>query len=80
MVYGGWDNRTYIAASDNLINWTHPVVLIESHQMGRAWYPTIISDAGDTIAGEKATVYYADIAPDFSNRYFYGIPIKFTRD
>jgi hypothetical protein len=79
IVYGGWDNKTYISSTENLIEWSHPMVLIESNQEGRAWYPTIISDAGDTIAGEKATLYYADIAPDFSGRKFYGVPLQFSR-
>lgn len=80
MVYGGWDGVIYISSSIDLINWDPPRVLIGSDQNGRAWYPTIIGDGGDTLAGQNAHLYYADIASDFSSRKFYKSTVTFFRN
>lgn len=79
MVYGGWDNNAYISSSVDMVNWTPPQILVTSSQNGRAWYPTIIGDTSDTIAGQQAHLYYADIASDFSSRKFYMREITFNR-
>lgn len=80
MVYGGWDGIIYIASSADMINWDMPQTLVSSDQGGRAWYPTIIGDKGDTLAGQTAHLYYADIASNFSSRKFYMRTIAFTRN
>lgn len=80
IVYGGWDGSIYISSSTDMLNWDLPEVLVISDQDGRAWYPTVISDMGDTLAGKSARLYYADIANDFSSRKFYARTITFTRN
>lgn len=80
MVYGGWDKIAYISASDDLVHWEVPRILTTSDQFnGLAWYPTIISEGGDTMAGRTARLYYADIADGYLSRKFYGRTITFTR-
>jgi hypothetical protein len=79
MVYGGWDGVIYLSSSTDLINWDIPQALVTSDQGGRAWYPTIIGDSGDTVAGQNSRLYYADIANDFSSRKFYARDITFMR-
>jgi hypothetical protein len=79
MVYGGWDGVTYIASSQDLIHWTPSQALVRSDQGGRAWYPTIIGEDGDAVAGQSARLYYADISADFVSRKFYGSTLTFSR-
>ena len=79
MVYGGWDGITYLSSSLDLINWDAPIPLVHSDQSGRAWYPTIIGDSGDILAGQMAHLYYADISGDYSSRKFYLRTIHFRR-
>jgi len=79
MVYGGWDGTTYISSSTDMIHWDTPRALAVSDQGGRAWYPTIVGDEGDTVAERVANLYYADIAADFSSRKFYKRTITFEQ-
>ena len=79
MVYGGWDNKAYISASPNLINWDRPGILVTpSAGSLKAWYPTIISDNGDLTAGKTAKLYYADIKNNGVNRSFISRTIEFS--
>ena len=79
MVYGGWDGSLYIASSPNLLEWSAPQVLVRPVQGGRAWYPTILSEEGDTRAGQSARLYYADFNTDLIKRKFIGRTITFQR-
>lgn len=55
-----WDNALHITASSDFINWDGDRVLAGSVDGTRAWYPTVMSDAGNNIGGANMNLYYAD--------------------
>lgn len=79
MVYGGWDGTIYLSSSADLVTWSLPRFVVgPATPGGHAWYPTIISNNGDTSARNHPRLYYADIAPDFSSRRAMSVPLTFT--
>lgn len=62
MVYHSWPGSLMLSQSDDLVSWSVPVVLLEPAANSKLWYATILGEA-DTIAGETATLVYADF-PD----------------
>ncbi len=82
MVWGGWDPlHIFISSSTDLLEWSTPLDIVAPEGSAiRAWYPTIISDQGDTVAGKSATLYYAEMFPGTGNRSFLKRTITFTRN
>lgn len=61
MVWHGWDNKLYISASADSMNWEDARVIAESINQSRAWYPTIICpNGGNMWCGQSGRLYYAD--------------------
>ncbi len=82
MVVPGWaPPSTYITSSRDLVHWTSPQVLMAApapdHEL---WYPTIVGSGGDTLAGEHATLYYADDIGGGGSRTFMSRTISFHRN
>ncbi len=82
MVVPGWAPPSmYISSSVDLVHWSSPQVLIQApaadHEI---WYPTIVGAQGDMLAGETATLYYADDIGNGGQRTFTNRTITFHRN
>jgi hypothetical protein len=79
------DKNIYISSSIDGITWIKPRLLIERipGDKRKAWFPTIVGDTSDKIAGQTATLYYLDINANetvFSKiRTRYRVPLTFSR-
>ena len=59
MVYWGWDPEViYISFSDDGIIWEYPTAITNLSE-GKARYPNLISDSGDTNGGANLRLYYS---------------------
>ncbi len=77
MVWHSWEGDIYISYSPDLEHWELPCLLLSGGN-SLCWYPTVIGET-DTLAGQTAKLYYADIQADFSWRLFLCREIAFHK-
>lgn len=84
MLYHGYQNKSiFIAASDDGLNWDCPRLLVQNNGRGwRAWYPTLVGDVTDKVAGQRAHLYYLqmqELANGKHSRQYVKVPLTFQR-
>lgn len=87
MVWHTWDSTSphpasfWLATSRDLLHWEKPRVLLVPPDSLRIWYPTILGQESDVLAGKTAWLCYARFKRgEQSNREFVARPIEFSRE